>query len=172
MKKNTQQVQGFTIIEFMMSIALLGIILGFVYVQKTYSKNNALFDKRNTDLKEYRQGLQSYYARFEKYPTTSGTWYSTGICVAQSSNVTSNFIPDIAGYIANISRDPGGTTDCIEGPMYMYKSNGYDYKIIVYNAKNDVNTLVKKNPDMIDPARPATSSTPSFGIWTIGAIKW
>ena len=102
--------------------------------------------------------------------STNGNWYTSGTCGLLTPNVaTSTYVPSLG---IPLPTDPMKATNCSSGPMYAYKSNGNDYKIIVFNDIEDKDYVVKKNPERVDPARTSTSTTPSFGFWTTAAAGW
>lgn len=69
---------GFTIIELVVVIIVIGILLGFVLA----ARSGVAQDKRNTerqrDIGELRDELEAYYAQSQMYPTLSNvndpTW--------------------------------------------------------------------------------------------------
>lgn len=172
--KNKKPNNGFTLVELLVVISLIAILTAIVIAKVSDSRKNAYYLKRLSDINQIDLSLQKYnVVNLGKYPSTSDVWLSSGTCVAQSATVNANFVPGLVPtYISSIPKDPENATNCLNGPMYMYKSNGRNYKLIVYNDKKDVDVLLQKNKNMIDPVRPATSTTPSFGIWLLGGISY
>ena len=174
MKTNTQT-KGFTLVELLIVISIIALLTGIIIAKISGSKQSANYLKRLNDINQVDLALQRYNAaNYGKYPTTSGSWYSSATCVAQSATVSATaYVPSVVPtYIASLPADADKALDCLSGPVYMYKSNGRDYKLIVYNDVKDKAVLLQKNSSMVDPARGATTTTPSFGIWTSGAIGW
>lgn len=167
MKKNT----GFTLVELMVVITIIALLVGIVLASLSGSRNSAKYLKRLTDIGQVNNEIVNYQLKYSKFPTTAGAWQTTGTCSALSSTATSTIVPFIT-MAGGIPIDPDKATNCNAGPMYAYKSDGDNYKIIVYNAQADKDTVSKKNPEKVDPIRTATSSTPSYGMWSIGGSNW
>lgn len=164
---------GFTLVELLIVISIIAILMAIVIANLNKSKKNTNYVKRLSDINQVNLAIQRYnVSNYGKYPTTSGSWYSTGTCVAQSSTPGTNYVPGIVPtYNSYLPTDPLKATDCINGSMYMYKSNGIDYKLIVYNVLADKEIIEQKNPSMVDPAR-SLGVTGGFGFWTTGAATW
>ena len=173
MQKN-KHVDGFTLVELLIVISLIAVLTGIIIAKVSGSRKNANYLKRLSDINQIELGLQRYNAvNLGKYPSTNEIWLSHATCVAQSATVNAQFVPGLVPtYMASMPKDPENATDCLNGPVYMYKSNGRKYKLIVYNDKKDVDVLLQKNKNMIDPVRASTSTTPSFGVWLLGGANY
>jgi prepilin-type N-terminal cleavage/methylation domain-containing protein len=165
---------GFTLVELMVVITIIAILAGIVIASVSGSKKNTNYLKRTAELGQMNLVIQRYNVSVGKYPPGKDTqWTTTGTCTALTSAVRVNYIFFVVPtYTASLPVDIKKATDCANGPMYAYKSDGRDYKLIVYNNQEDKNIVLKKNPELIDPVRGSTSTTPSFGYWTPGAASW
>ena len=166
---------GFTLVELLIVISIIAILTGVIIAKISGSRQSANYLKRLSDINQIDLALQRYnVVNLGKYPTTNGVWQSNATCVAQTATVSATaYVPAVSGsYIASLPLDPEKSVNCLNGPVYMYKSNGRDYKLIVYNDVKDKDIMFQKNKDKIDPVRLSTSTTPSFGVWTSGAATW
>lgn len=170
---NQKGTSGFTLVELLVVITIIAILAGIVIASIGGSKKNTNYLKRTAELGQMNLVLQRYSVSIGKFPTTSGTWRSSGTCTALSSTAGAAYIPNVvATYTPSLPVDIKKATDCTAGPMYAYRSDGRDYKLIIYNNQEDKNTVLKNNPELVDPARGSTTTTPSFGYWTSGASSW
>lgn len=167
--------QGFTLVEMIIVIAIIAVLSAIVIAKVSGSRKNTNYLKRLSDLNQINLSLQRYNAQnYGKWPSTSGVWYSTHTCAAVSATATTTgYVPAlIPTFIAQLPLDPDKATNCTSGPVYMYKSDGRNYKLIVYNDSKDTDVLLQKNKNMVDPMRVSTSSTPSFGVWSPGGAGY
>jgi prepilin-type N-terminal cleavage/methylation domain-containing protein len=168
--------QGFTLVELLVVIGIIAILTAVVVASVSGSKKNTNYLKRVSDLGQMNLQLQKYNSSVGKYPTTGSVWYVSAICptllpgsVASSTGFIPNLVPT---YASSLPSDIKKAPRCGVGAIYAYKSNGQDYKLIVFNDSDDKDTVLQKNPMMVDPIRSSTSSTPSFGYWSSGGSSY
>jgi prepilin-type N-terminal cleavage/methylation domain-containing protein len=68
MKIRTNQ-KGFTIVELLIVIVVIGILAGLVITTFTGIQQKARNTERQTDIKAMHGQVEAYYAQFGKYPT-------------------------------------------------------------------------------------------------------
>ncbi len=71
---------GFTIIELLMVMTVLGVLAGLVLVNYPASQMRARDARRRSDIKQYQTSLEIYYNRNNVYPTYSGNLAAPGFC--------------------------------------------------------------------------------------------
>lgn len=107
LKKVTQK--GFTIVELLIVIVVIGILAGLVVTTYNGIQQNARNKERVTDLKALQGQLEAYYATKAKYPTSGlQATATTGLGATSADNVT--FITnEMKGLNRESLRDPKGT---------------------------------------------------------------
>lgn len=174
--------KGFTLAELMVVIAIVGILSTVAFgSMKAYGlkkKNNQAI----ADLVKIKSALDTYYAKNSKYPISKNIGSTTrfiGLClnVPGMSGVLfpardkwiSELVP---AFIDKTPVEPNtalpSVTSCTSSGVsssrqYIYKSDGYNYKLVYLNPEN---MSVPKN--LIDPVR----TTTAYGFWTEGAKNW
>lgn len=141
--------KGFTLIELMVVISVIGILVSIVYVNFSDAKKQARDRVRQAQLQELQVAVESYKDKYGRYPApgcgsfsasmSGGPWagpanqfdtaWNDGCdeyVVGHAANI--KFVPD---FIKELPRDPLLRNESI-GPGIYYYSNGTDYKIIYY----------------------------------------
>lgn len=88
-RKNAFQ-RGFTLIELMIVIVILGILMGTILPRLTGAQSRARDTARRADLSNIAQALEVYFADFGEYPPmpTNGCLDANDKTVAQGSSQT------------------------------------------------------------------------------------
>ena len=108
--------QGFTLIEMLVVISLIGILAAIALVSFTSSQKQARDVVRKSDLKQYQTVLESFANMASGfYPSRTGVDVSAYTYLCTDLNV--KFEPDIS-----CLEDPKNSTDPTY--MYYYRSNG------------------------------------------------
>ena len=105
--------KGFTLIELMMTIAIIGALGGLILVNFPGSQQRARDTQRKSDLKQYQTALERYAnGNNGLYPSrNAATGQPASSVLCPDLNVFLN--PDLV-----CPEDPKGT------PVYLYQSNG------------------------------------------------
>ena len=166
--------RGFTLIELLVVIAIIGILSAVILTAVNTARAKSFDAKRVSDIREVQKALELYSSsNGGVYPSTSNAWYSQCTISGVSTQPASNVIPNLisSGAISSVPADPemkaSSGTCC-----YLYKSNGTDYKFMVYNCP----TANYSNPvlaSLVDPGRTGPS-LPSFAwaVYSLGASAW
>lgn len=76
--KPTNSVSGFTIVELLIVIVVIGILAAITIVAFNGVQDRANISSINSSLSQIRKAIQSYHAIEGAYPSTSGSWRSQG----------------------------------------------------------------------------------------------
>ena len=108
MKRMTK---GFTLIELMVVIAVIGILASVALVSLTGVQKSARDAQRKSDIATYRTAIERYYADLQVYPGSGGTGDSTsgagaGIFTTGGELVSKNYLPKV------LTDPQNGTSNC------------------------------------------------------------
>lgn len=153
--------KGFTLIELMIVIAIIGILTSIGIVSFSQARGKANDAKRRADLKTLQTALEQYYSDNGSYPTTSG-WNSSQSDDTNAGGIKGgNWLPGLVPqYMKQLPYDPVGGASNIQPTCsswkkaYLYQSNGQQYVLLSHCA---VEATVLNNPKdaLYDPVRPA-----------------
>lgn len=124
---------GFTIIELIVVVIVLGILVGITIVSYNGAQGRARDADRKADIANLVKALEMYYDDNGRYPTASGT-NSTAGNVWYSSDTTSwtTFASALSGIISPLPVDPTNKSGNIRianatGINYAYYGNTSNY---------------------------------------------
>lgn len=169
--KNSNNQAGFTLIEMLVVIAVIGFLSSVVIASVSIARVKSRDVKRKSDLSQMQKALELYYNSNNAYPCTgTGTapnncssgvaWHAaTGSCGGTYGYTgSSGYIPDIAPtFLSVLPADPKPSTTACSG--YNYRSDGTNYKIIsnsVGGLGGPENISGSSDP-FYDPARTNTA---------------
>jgi prepilin-type N-terminal cleavage/methylation domain-containing protein len=122
------QRKGFTLIELMVVIAIIGILSAVGFVSFTNARISARDAKRKQDLRAVKVALELYYQKNRRYPTTTTLWQIS--TAAQPWIVDKGPAGDGVGavaldtnYISGLPIDPTNSTTL----LYQYYSSSAGY---------------------------------------------
>lgn len=140
-KKRTQF--GFSLVELMVTIAIIGILIAVIYVSFQESRMSTRDKVRQTTLADLQLAVETYRTQTGFYPAqgcgAAGTWATNDSSLAGlSATVCTDFIrgvvPAYVGALPNTARP--------EGRSFAYRSDGNAYKLIVYQAVEASGNLI------------------------------
>lgn len=140
--------KGFTFIELLIVIAILGAMATFVVLSFTGTQQGARDTRRKSDLKQYQAAFESYANRNNGlYPVSVSASLPSSHCTASVLNVT------------------GCTTDPTAGQSYQYITNGSGSSYILW-------ATLEKRQGAISYYFVVCSSGTSGRVPTTGAGSW
>ena len=102
--KNSQR--GFTIVELMVVVAIIGILSGIIITSLTGSKAKSRDARRVSDVNQIQLALEQYFDRCGQYPTTLATTSNNGCPVDPGTSQPIN----LGYYISIIPTPPSNAT--------------------------------------------------------------
>lgn len=152
--------RGFTIVELLIVIVVIGILAAIVIVAYNGVQSRAKYSREQSDMNAINKLVQMYYATNSQYPSTGGTGTWQGW--SQGANFIPGIVPAFASVIPQMPSDPATENS------YLYTSNGTDYKLIRYAPPAGLPSGEIAGNSLIDPAR----TSRAWGYWSPGAAGW
>jgi general secretion pathway protein G len=119
MKSRRKAQEGFTLIEIMVVILILGLLATLVVQSLRGATDKAKRTKAMADIAELKTALDRYYIDNGSYPT-SDQGLNALVNPPSAGNVPANY--EEGGYIRRIPSDPWGN-------QYVYQSDGNNYTL-------------------------------------------
>lgn len=149
-----QKKKGFTVVELMVTISIIGILSTIAYASFSDAQEKSRNTKRVSDLKQVQVALEYYYAVNKSYPTTNGGYRSE--CPEWGAFSRDLVIPGLTPtYLPSLPSDPRmdktANTSC-----YIYTSDGTNYYAFIAYRPSDLYTApytFSMYPELIDPRR-------------------
>ncbi|HYA34301.1 MAG TPA: type II secretion system major pseudopilin GspG [Candidatus Binataceae bacterium] len=124
MRRRRFNQDGFTLIEIMVVILILGLLATIVVQSLRGATDKAKRTKAQADISEFKTALDRYYLDNGFYPTTD-QGLSALVSAPSSGRIPANY--ETGGYIQRIPNDPWGNP-------YVYQSDGNGYVLKSYGA--------------------------------------
>jgi type IV pilus assembly protein PilE len=185
--------RGFTLIELLVTIAIIGIIMAIVNFSFQNSRMNTRDKVRQTTLNDIQLALETYRAQTGSYPLPScggvtypGQWTSNTVITAFPVAATcpvfiSSLVPSYLPSLPNPNPP--------EGRGFAYRSDGNDYKLIVYEQVEANQNRITAFSDRFSPCPQSPPSSPShlcesvspsgaparsrtYAVYSPGAAQW
>lgn len=162
-----QQAKGFTIVELLIVIVVIGILAAITIVAYNGIQQRAAVSRAVSDLTAINKAILLYYAENGSYPNTSLGW--SGYRDGNTTNYVPGLVPK---YLNALPVSPLVST----GGDYMYKSDGVNYKLLAHDVGGAggtayaklCNAAVASNQALRDPSRICWA----FGYSTPGAASF
>src|SRR5260370_26219527 len=130
MKSRRYNQDGFTLIEIMVVILILGLLATIVVQGLGGAADKAKRAKASADLAEIKTALDRYYLDNGYYPTTD-QGLNALVSPPTNGRVPANY--ESGGYIERLPKDPWGNA-------YFYQSDGNSYLLKSFGAHGGENS--------------------------------
>ena len=130
---------GFTIVELLIAIVIIGILAAIVIVAYNGIQERARNSRRISDIKAVQKIIEVYSIQNGEYPKTSNdtpaNWHSTDVqtddnCANGSSQA--DWIPNVSQKLPQSDSNNSKGVDGLQG-CYLYASNGVYYVLSAWN---------------------------------------
>jgi type II secretion system protein G len=131
-----QSNRGFTIVELLIVIVVIGILAAIVIVAFNGVQNRAKDTRTRSDIKNVQSIVEKYNAETGRYPSTGDLATVRTDANCYGGTAQSDWVPSVTEKlpqsVPNTGKGRGGTTT----GCYMYSSNGDQYIISAWNMSN------------------------------------
>ena len=131
--------RGFTIVELLIVIVVIGILALLVVVSYNGIQTRARNSTRIADIKNVQKLIEAFNAQNGTYPKTTSNpvsnWKSFDVRTddnCQNGTSQPDWIPDIIGKLPQSDQSYAAGVDGVNG-CYLYVSNGTNYVISAWN---------------------------------------
>ncbi len=126
-KHSRRNSPGFTIVELLIVIVIIGILAAIVIVAYNGIQARARDSQRQTDISAIAKALELYYIDNGRFPTSSGSTTINSSWSTTADASWQNFVTLVKPYMGNVSSDPTSTPSVSvlngTGHNYAYFSN-------------------------------------------------
>lgn len=158
LNKHSSKNNGFTIVELLIVIVVIGILAAIVIVAFNGVQDRAKWSKAQSDLNSINKAIQLYYAENGAYPATATppNWSWRYSCATGVGSGGSAFIPGIDSVVDSLPQAPCSVTGT-NNDTWIYGSDGLEYKLL----------HIRPNfSDSIKNGIPANLRDPYGGRWS------
>lgn len=183
MLANFYKKTGFTLIELMVVIAIIGILSTILYASFDVAKAQSRDKVRMASLKELQLAIELYKAQNGVYPTRGcgnvgdfagpGPVPAAGNGYASCATYITGLVPD---FIPSLPNDPSFENQAGRG--FYYRSNGTSYKLILLNVAESIEVdgfdeKYSRCPAVAAGTCPDIASiATTYGVYSTGAQDW
>lgn len=124
---------GFTLIEILVTVAIMGILAGIGYGSYINSLKKGRDGQRKSDLGQVQKALEAYVSDYQVYPScsSSGQIVACGVDGGDACVWGESFSRNVGGvgtdskiYMGSLPSDPSS------GVNYIYVSDGSEYQLL------------------------------------------
>lgn len=162
------QTSGFTLVELLIVIAILGVLAGLILANMSGARERARDAQRKSDLKQLQTALRMYYNDYQRNPTY---YVQSGVYKIQHNGTDGSLISYDWGvefaigsntYMAKLPRDPLSTGIY----NYNYWRNGSDTDIYCAwaNLENTSDDQIRISQQRCDFCAPYVNADTSYVV--------
>ncbi len=137
--KRSRSGKGFTLIEVLVVVAIIGILTAILIANYNDARKNSRDKIRKSDLKSLQLALELYKAQNGRYPAAGcganvSLWVGPGPLSSWGYSCEEYITGLVPNYIPALPRDPNQENEQDKGYKYRTDANGTMYKVIVHNS--------------------------------------
>ena len=184
MQKKFYNKTGFTLIELMVVIAIIGILSTILYASFDVAKSQSRDKVRMASLKELQLAIELYKAQNGVYPTRGcgnvGDFVGPGPTPGGSAGGFESCARYIIGldpdFIPALPSDPRFENE--PGRGFYYRSNGTSYKLMLLNVAESikvagyVDDFARCPASVAGPCLNFTAIETTYSVYSSGAQNW
>ncbi len=182
---------GFSLIELMVAIAIIGILISLVYVSFQESRMSTRDKVRQTTLVDLQLAIETYRTQTGFYPlglcggATTSDWVTADAAThgltgerASCGQIIAGLVPSYINSLPNPSRP--------EGQNLIYRSDGNDYKLLFFEAAESSGNYITSFNDRFAACPPQVTKTGlcaevspnvpqrsrTYAVYSAGAADW
>ncbi|MES2966249.1 MAG: prepilin-type N-terminal cleavage/methylation domain-containing protein [Patescibacteria group bacterium] len=163
--KYSKHFKGFTLVELMVAISIIGILSSIVYANFGEARKSSRDDIRKTSLKELQLAIEFYKAQNDRYPA-AGCGVAAGSYAEASASCTDYITGLVPDYIPALPRDPNSENTAGQGFMYRTDASGDDYKLMVKDS------VEVKFTTTGDEYANGTTDSNTYAVYSAGGVSW
>jgi prepilin-type N-terminal cleavage/methylation domain-containing protein len=152
MKRILKNELGFSMIELLVAISIIGLLVLIILISVENARANGRDAFRKFSFKQVETALELYKHRNGSYPSTGGAWWGESVNGGGRTISGPNaYIPNLTpNYLVELPRDPKGVTTGWSG--FLYRSDGTHYKLLLHNSGPE--SYFGPGQGFYDPRRP------------------
>jgi type II secretion system protein G len=169
--------KGFTMIEVLVVLAIIGILTAILVVNYTEARKNSRDKLRKSDLKSLQLALEVYKAQNGRYPASGcgadvNLWVGPGPLSSWGFSCN-EYISGLApNYIPALPVDPNQEGELDRGYKYRTDANGTMYKVVIHNSVESLTVQSQSDEFSRFPERcgisPSNLATNQYAIYSTG----
>jgi type II secretion system protein G len=136
---------GFTLVELLVVIAVIGLLTAVVMVSLAQSKAKSRDAKRAADVQEIAQALALYHNTYQRYPCSVSECVDSEVVLTGSDNLSVSLRDE--KFISTVPPDP--LNDATH--KFWYRSIGPDYTIRFCQETDSIKRLTQDCNNIIKP---------------------
>lgn len=152
-QKKLSKVSGFTIVELLIVIVVIGILAAISIVAYNGIQERARYGTMQQDLASVNKAILMYHADKGYYPYSGTASGNTGHSIDN--------IPGLSEYLPNPPKFPSGARGYY---VYIWTANGAEYKLLRLVGEGETIPTIEQSNSNIDPNR----SIRGWGYWSAG----
>ena len=176
-------VRGFTLIEVLVVISIVGILMAIVLANFSDARKNARDKVRKSELKELQLALEVYKSQYGQYPAQGcgapgAGWSGPGPHSAGWGISCEEYIVGLVpSFIGALPKDPNQENVDNTGMLYMTDASRQAYKVLVHRSVETNFVASFEDEFSRCPRSCGSCAAPGdnanvYGVYSLGAECW